>query len=570
MMSKKIIALVMALVLCLGLGACAGNSSDPTSAPSTIPGTEPVTEPAAEAGELVILYTNDVHNAYQRGTEDKADQMGYAALAAYAKSLEAEGKTVVLADGGDAIQGEAVGTLSKGAYLVDVMNEVGYDFAVPGNHEFDFGMENFLDLARNKANYQYLSCNFVDLRTGEPVFDAYAVREYDGVKVAYLGICTPETFTKSTPTYFQDGEGSYIYGFAEGNNGQDLYDCVQAAIDSAKAEGADYVIAVGHLGTDPASTPWTSSEVIANTTGLTAFLDGHSHSVIEGETVADKDGNQVVVCSTGTKLTAIGQLTLNLADGSAKAALITGLTGDDGDIQTFTDGIAAQFEDLLAEVVATSEVELVIADPETEERIVRSQETNLGDLCADAYRTLLGADIGLVNGGGVRDVIHAGNVTYGNIIAVHPFGNAACLVEASGQQILDALEMAYRFVGEGECGGFLQVSGLTCTIDTGVPSSVVLDEKENFVEVSGERRVKDVMVGGEPIDPEKTYTVASHNYMLKSGGDGFTMFLGCNVLQDEVMIDNQVLITYIQETLGGVVTAEQYGDPYGAGRITIE
>ncbi|HIT34454.1 MAG TPA: bifunctional metallophosphatase/5'-nucleotidase [Candidatus Faecousia intestinigallinarum] len=571
MMTKKIIALIMAMVLCLGLAACASGETPTVTTTAPTADTQPTvlaTEPAAQGEELVILYTNDVHNAYQRGTEDNADRMGYAALAAYAKALEAEGSTVVLVDGGDAIQGEAVGTLSKGAYLVDIMNEVGYDIAVPGNHEFDFGMDTFLDLANNKANYQYVSCNFTDLRTGETVFQPYVVKEFDGVKVAFVGISTPETFTKSTPTYFQDEEGNYIYGFAEGNEGQDLYECVQNAIDQAKLE-ADYVICVGHVGTDPASSPWTSTEIIANTTGMTAFLDGHSHSVINGETVTDKDGNTVVVCSTGTKLTAIGELRLNLADGTATASLVTGLTEDDPDVLAYTNDIAAQFEELLASVVATSELELVVNDPETDERIVRSQETNLGDLCADAYRSLLGADIGLVNGGGVRDVIHAGDVTYGDIIAVHPFGNVACLVEVNGQQILDALEMAYRLVGEGECGGFLQVSGLTCEVDTSIPSSVVLDDKENFVEVSGDRRVFNVMVNGEPIDPEAAYTVASHNYMLKDGGDGFTMFIGSPVLQDEVMIDNQVLITYIQETLGGVVSAEQYGDPYGEGRIVI-
>lgn len=570
MKKMKFIALVLALVMCLSLAACGKQEPQtPSTTAPTAATVEPTVAPtAADHGELVILYTNDVHNAYQRNDEE--GRMGYAALAAYRDQLEKDGKTVILVDGGDAIQGEAVGTLSKGAYLVDIMNEVGYDLAVPGNHEFDFGMDTFLELAENRANYRYISCNFVDLRTGEPVFDAYSIEEYNGVKVAFVGICTPETFTKSTPTYFQDGDGNYIYSFAEGNDGQDLYDCVQKAIDDAKTEGADYVVCVGHVGTDPASSPWTSSEIIANTTGMTAYLDGHSHSVIEGETVTDKDGNAVVLCSTGTKLTAIGEVHIDLNTGAASASLVSGLTEDDAEILSYTDSIAAQFEELLNEVVAQSETDLVIYNPDNaEERIVRVRETNLGDLCADAYRTLLGADVAFVNGGGIRDTIKAGDVTYGNIIAVHPFGNSACLVEATGQQILDALEMAYRLVGEGECGGFLQVSGLTCEIDSSIPTSVVLDEKENFVEVAGERRVSNVKIGGEDIDPEKTYTVASHNYMLKNGGDGFNMFMGNKILQDEVMIDNQVLITYIQDTLGGVIPADVYGDPFGQGRIVI-
>ena len=221
-------------------------------------------------------------------------------------------------------------------------------------------------------------------------------------------------------------------------------------------------------------------------------------------------------------------------------------------------------------VVAGSEVDLVVNDPKNGKRLVRSQETNLGDLCADAYRTLLGADIAFVNGGGVRDNIAAGDITYGDIISVHPFGNAACLVEATGQQILDALELGARAAGAGESGGFLQVSGLTYDIDLRVPSSVVLDDKNMFVSVNGEYRVKNVKVAGEPLNLTKTYKLASHNYMLKSAGDGYTMFQKDKILQDEVMIDNQVLITYITEKLQGQIKADSiYADPYGAGRIRV-
>ena len=178
---------------------------------------------------------------------------------------------------------------------------------------------------------------------------------------------------------------------------------------------------------------------------------------------------------------------------------------------------------------------------------------------------VLGADVAFVNGGGVRADIPAGDITYGQILSVHPFGNMACLMEVTGQQVLDALEMSSRDVPN-ECGGFLQVSGLTYEINGGVESSVVVDDKGSFVEVAGERRVQNVLVNGEPIDPEATYTLASHNYMLKSGGDGTCMFQDCPVLIDESMLDNQVLINYITGTLGGVV-GEEYAAPYGQGRI---
>ncbi len=150
---------------------------------------------------------------------------------------------------------------------------------------------------------------------------------------------------------------------------------------------------------------------------------------------------------------------------------------------------------------------------------------------------------------------------------MHPFNNVCCVVEATGQEILDALEMASRVAPE-ENGGFLHVSGLSYAIDTAVAPTVVTDEKKNFVEVSGERRVKNVLVGGEPIDPEKIYTLASHNYMLLNGGDGINMFRDNEVVVQPVMLDNLVLITYIQDFLKGTVGTE-YADPYGQGRIEI-
>ncbi len=528
-----------------------------------------VQETAAE-GDIVVLYTNDAHNAYEQALDEAGvvKCLGYAAVAQYKKDMAAAGNYVELVDAGDAIQGGVIGTLSKGSYIAEIMEQTGYSLAVPGNHEYDYGMDNFLSLA-DTVSYHYISCNFMDLRTGKPVFEGYEIKSYGDTDVAYIGITTPETFTKSTPTYFQDENGNYIYGFCEGNNGRDLYDRVQETIDAAEAAGADYIIAVGHVGTDPASTPWTSKEIIANTAGIDAFLDGHSHSTISSEECTDKNGNKVVLSSTGTKLSSLGKLTIK-TDGRITSELVTDFKTQDAQTLAFVNQITEQFDALQNRVVAKSEIDLVVNDPATGERMVRSRETNLGDLCADAYRTELGADIAFVNGGGIRAEIKAGDITYGDIINVHPFGNMACVIEATGQQILDALELGSSAVGEGESGGFLQTSGLTYVIDTTIPSSVKLDDKNMFVEVDGAYRVKNVKVDGKPLDLAKTYTLASHNYMLKSGGDGYTMFLGDKVLQDEVLIDNQVLINYIVDTLGGEIRADSiYADPYGNGRIEI-
>lgn len=518
---------------------------------------------AAASNGVVILYTNDVHCAIDTN-------IGYAGVAAYEKAYEGAGYDVLLVDCGDAVQGAAVGTLSTGEYIVDIMNEVGYDVATIGNHEFDYGMDRFNELVE-MAEYPYVSANFTDLE-GNTILSPYAVLEAGGYSIAFVGASTPETFSKSTPTYFQDEEGNFIYSFCGGNDGADLYAAVQAAVDDARAEGADYVVVLSHLGTEASSVPFTSTDLIANTSGIDVVLDGHSHSVWEMEIEQNKDGEDVVMSSTGTQLTALGSLMID-AEGNLATQLHTETIFQDDETAAFIDEIEAQYADTLATVVATSDVDLTIYDPtETDAdgnpiRLIRSQETNLGDLCADAYRAISGADIAFVNGGGIRDSIPAGDITYEQIIAVHPFGNALCVVEATGQEILDALEMSVRHVPD-ETGGFLQVSGLTFEVNMGVESSVVVDDADMFVEVAGDRRVQNVLVGGEPIDPEATYTLASHNYMLKSGGDGYTMFADNVLLQDEVMLDNQVLINYITESLGGVV-GEEYSDPYGQGRITF-
>ncbi|MEE0434554.1 MAG: 5'-nucleotidase C-terminal domain-containing protein [Peptococcaceae bacterium] len=525
--------------------------------------------------EIVVLYTNDVHC-----TAD--DGMAYAAIAGYKGEMEdAYGADrVTLVDNGDAIQGGVLGTLSDGEWIVDMMNQVGYDLAIPGNHEFDFGMDQFLDIAQNQANYQYLSCNFVD-KNGAPVLEPYTIVPYGDVDIAYVGISTPETISKSTPTHFQDENGNYIYGFCQDKSGQALYDQVQETVDEARAAGADYVVALAHLGEDQQSSPWMSTEVIANTTGIDVMLDGHSHTTEPEKIVENENGDDVLLSQTGTKGEAIGQLTIDPESGDMSTQLVDLSTVATDTpaytaTQQFVQDIQDKYQAVTEEVIATSAVDLTTLDPATGERRVRSAETNMGDFCADAYREVLGADIGFINGGGVRDDIAAGDVTYGDIIAVHPFGNMACMAEVSGQQILDALELGAMYAGTAESGGFLQVSGLTYTINTAVPSSVVLDDNGAFVKVAGERRVSDVEVQNrdtgayEPLDPNATYTLASHNYMLKQGGDGFSMFGADNInlLLDETMVDSEVLIDYVQQNLGGVI-GDAYADLYGQGRIHI-
>lgn len=574
--------------------------------------------------DIVVLYTNDVHCGVD-------DNIGYAGLALYKKEMLAQTPYVALVDGGDAIQGAPIGTLSDGGYLIDIMNKIGYDFAVPGNHEFDYGMPRFLELA-GKLNCGYYSSNFMDLRTGSAVFAPYKMFTYGNTKVAFVGATTPESFTKSTPTYFQDGNGTYIYGFCENESGQKLYTQIQASVDQAKAEGAEIVVLVGHLGENGTTDQWTSDNVIKNTAGIDAVIDGHSHEVYN-KYVKNKDGKDVLLTQTGTKLKNIGKLTIKtdgtmtsemvskvpegvvtstytvkkgdslsriakkelgsydryqeiynsnrnvlkdpnvLAVGSqlvipAKSAVTADGKAIDYDTDRYIKAIQSQYNETLKTVLGRTDTELTINDPATGNRAVRSGETNLGDLCADAYRVVLGAEIGLSNGGGVRASIKPGNITYNDTLTVFPFGNMGCVAEVKGQQIKDALEMASKNYPK-ESGGFLQVSGLTYTINSQTPSSVQVDEKGNFLKVNGAYRVSDIMVGGTPLDVTKTYTVASHNYMLKSGGDGMTMFKGSKIIRDEVITDVDLLSSYIRNQLGGNVGSD-YANPAGQGRITTK
>lgn len=514
--------------------------------------------------DVVILHTNDTHCGIE-------ENMGYAGLVWYENQMKEETPYVTLVDAGDAIQGAPVGTLSEGEYLVQIMNKAGYDFAVPGNHEFDYGMEKLLGLSA-RLDCGYSACNFVNLPSKTQVFAPYRIMEYDDIQVAFVGVATPESITKSTPAYFQDQFGRYRFSFCEDETGEALYSQVQSAVDQARGEGADYVIMVGHLGDNGITEKWSSRSVIANTTGIDAAIDGHSHEVCV-ENVPNESGEMVVLTQTGTKFANIGKLTIT-TDGQIQASHVSAVTDAEGnpakdaEMESFINGIKSQYEESLKVVLGRTDVDLMDKDPETGLRAVRKAETNLGDLCADASRYMMGADIGFMNGGGIRAGIEAGDITYEDALSVFPYGNMICMAEVSGQKIKDALEMGVKNYPE-ESGGFIHVSGLTYTVDSSVPSSVVLDEKRNFVSVGGEYRVRDIYVGEEPLDVNRTYTLASHNYWLKSGGDGMSMLMGCPILKDETMVDVDTITSYISEYLGGTV-GEEYKDPRGQGRITIK
>ena len=558
--------------------------------------------PAASAcwfgdkSDVTILYTNDVHTYIDK----QSPKLTYAAIADLKQSYQDAGKDVLLVDAGDHVQGTAYGSMDEGASIIKLMNAAGYDVATPGNHEFDYGMDRAKAIMK-EADFPYLSCNWVDLRTTLRVLPSVKVFVRGGRRIAFVGVTTPETFTKSTPAYFMDkAQRKYIYDIQGGEDGKKLYDAVQKAIDKAKLL-ADVVIGLGHLGVDPSSSPWTSEEVIAHTSGFDAFIDGHSHTVMENKQVQDASGKAVTLTQTGSYFANVGEMTI-AADGTITTKLIPTHEGMDAGIAAMQTSWVNTVDDMLGEKIAVGDSDFYVSDPATGKRRIRSAETNLGDFVADGIYTYfnevekLHCDVAIMNGGGIRADVPAGDWTFKTCKQVSPFGNVACLMSVTGKQIQDELEFAARFAGEGgkENGGFLQVAGATYEIHTDIPNTVQTDEKNVWIgSATGTPRVQNVKIYDKasgcylPLDPGATYALAGMNYTLRNLGDGFAMFDGAELIKDYVSEDYLVMSTYAM-IFDGVDAAGlphlssansplaaypgyllNYEQPYGAGRITI-
>ncbi len=513
----------------------------------------------AQENDIIILHTNDIHCGVN-------DNLTFSGIAHFKKETLAKTPNVALVDAGDAIQGAPIGKLSNGLAVVNIMNEVGYDMLIPGNHEFDYGMDRFLELAPlQKAGYY--SANFIDLRTKKTVLPPYKMLQYEDKKVAFVGVTTPEALTTSTPTYFQDDKGKYVYSFCEDKTGKKLYKQLQKTVNKARKEGADYVFLVGHLGIDGSTPYWSSPAIAANTKGVDGIIDGHSHEKIVGKTVTNKAGKEVIIAQTGTKLKTVGQITIT-PDGKLDSKLVSNVDGHDKVVDETISREIAIYEPLLKQPLGEATVKMHSYDPQSGKRIVRNADCNLGDFTADALRSVLDTDVAIINGGCIRNELPVGVITYNDFLEAYPFGNMCMVVDITGQQLLDGLEMGAMSYPE-ESGGFMHVSGLRYTINKDVASPVQLSDKGEFIGVNGQRRVTDVMIGDELLDVNKTYRVGGSTYMLKSGGDGMTMFRGGKIIQDSMLSDIDCFIEYFQNHLNGVL-GDQYANPYGDGRITIK
>lgn len=545
-----------------------------------------------KSDDIVIIYTNDVHT-YIDG------ELSYDTVAALKKELETVYDNVFLVDAGDHVQGTAYGSMDKGKTIIELMNTAGYDVATLGNHEFDYTMEGCMNVI-DWAQYPYVSCNFYNEKDGERldnVLDEYAIFECGDDKIAFVGVTTPESFTKTTPAYFQDKDGNYIYGISDGDDGS-LYEDVQKAIDAAKAEGATTVIGLGHLGEGVAGFTGSSEAVISNVKGFDAFIDGHSHSNMEGKKVKDADGKDVILTQTGEYFSAIGVMVISAQTGDVVSTLLhaedlTELTAD-AQVEEIKDKWMDEINEQLGTVIGYAEAVLDNYD-EDGNRLVRQEETNTGDFCADALYYLfddmdLDVDIAVINGGGIRNTAISGEITYKTCKDIHTFGNVACLQTITGQQVLDMLEWSTRNVGIQEDGSFLQVSGLTYKLDTDVPCTVIYDDKDVWAGgPTGGYRVYDVKIYNketgkwDALDLNEKYNLAGHNYTLRDLGGGFAMFEGAEMVIDYVMEDYMVLANYIKGFENGIIKADNsplsikypgfavdYGTVNGSGRIVLD
>ncbi len=563
-MKNRILSILLILCLCLSI--------------------LPMSAAASGTDEITLLYTNDIHT-YIDG------EITYSKVA----TLKDSYKNALLLDAGDHIQGTAYGSMDKGKTIIELMNATGYDVATLGNHEFDYGMAGCMQ-AIDWANYSYVSSNFFhekDGVVGDSVLDAYKVFDVNGIKIAVIGITTPETFTSTTPAYFQDANGNYIYAISGGEDGEKLYNAVQNAIDEASKE-ADVIIALGHLGDVATSAPWRSEDVIANTKGLDAFIDGHSHSTIPMKEVADEEGNTVILTQTGQYLNAVGKMTIT-ANGITSELLTAEDLADivpDADVKAIEDAWVSEIEEKLGVKIGSSEVVLDNYDADGN-RLVRMQETNSGDFSADALYYLfdsmnMDVDVAVMNGGGVRNGAVTGDITYQTCKEIHTFGNVACLQTVTGQQLLDALEWGARSVGFSEEGSFLHVSGITYKIDTSIPDTTQKDDKGVWIGGPEKYRVHSVEVYNketntwDALNLDASYNLAGYNYTLRDLGGGFAMFEGAVNVLDYVMEDYMVLANYVEAFENNTVKANNspltakysnftvdYGTVYGSGRIVM-
>ena len=495
-------------------------------------------QPQVQAGKsaltprcIVVVYENDVH----------CNMEGYKKFAGIRDAI-ADTADVLTVSSGDFLQGGAMGSVSRGGYVVAMMNAVGYDVVALGNHEFDYKIPRLISLSDSlKAT---ITCaNFVRKKDTTPFFKPYVLKSVGSKKIAFVGALTPHVLVAESYA-FTDNSLDILFDVPADK----IVQMVQSAVDDARMAGADYVILLSHLGLVP---PVSSVDVIRNTTGIDVVLDGHSHSLVDERFEKNANGDSVLLTQTGSKFQTVGALDI-YPDGKLHSRLISmaSISVESEKVANVYDSLFALVAVDLQKSVAATDFDLTI-EGEDGKRLVRKGETNLGDLAADAMRFSMKSQIGLVNGGNVRTTIPAGTVSFQNVLDVMPFANEMCLIQATGRQIKNALATGAAHYPE-EFGGFLQVSGLRYTI---VADSVPRIEN---VQVETDSGFVDIV-------DESFYTVGLSSYIAYMGDEN-TAFRQSKIILDKVMVDNEALTEYLK-SFGGTVP-EVYRKPQG--RIQVK
>lgn len=481
---KRFLALLLSLLLLLSLSAVAESAQD-VSEPTTV----------------TIFHTNDVHGRY-----DSSQGMGYAMMASFVGEARNAGENVLVLDAGDTLHGTIFANSTKGESIIEVMNEIGYAAMTAGNHDFNYGKDALLELSE-KADFPILSANILN-EDGSYLLTPYVILDVADKKIAVVGAQNPEIKTAIHPNYT---ESLAFEGVEQ----------VKKAVDEVRDQ-TDAVIVLCHWGVDDAYEP--NSSVLAAIPGVDLVIDGHSHTELSN--ITQVEGNAPVT-STGEYLNNLGLVTMTFEEDGVKIGTYLfpnpGRFEDHAMINTIEEIEKAQ-DEVLGTVIGNTETELV-----GEREIVRAQESNWGDLVCDIFLDATGADVALVNGGGIRKTVQAGGITLRDINEAYPFGNYVCVLNISGAKLNEALEHGFSNLPEAS-GGFPQVGGMTMTVD---PRKEV-----------GER-VSDLKIQGEPVDPEKIYQLATNDY-LAAGGDGYEMLAECPMLLEMGFMD-EVVVNYIEE-----------------------
>ena len=486
---------------------------------------------------IVILHDNDVHCAIERYPQLRS---------LYDAMRTADTAYVGLASSGDLVQGAVAGTLSRGQQIIDVLREMPYDAITLGNHEFDYGVPRMLELMEQFGTERVSCVNFSDRADNYP-FGRYVIKQYGRTKVAYIGVLTP-TAMRDEQQAFISAEGDTLYRLQDYDK---VVELVQQQVNAARKAGAKYVVVLSHLGEK--DVPLTSVKLIEKTYGIDAVLDGHTHSKIAQQMVTNSRGKQVALTQTGQKLDNIGKLYIG-RDGKIETSIVSLKDYKDRDarVQAVVDSINTVNAPVINRKVGYSEVRLTNLGADGK-RAVRNSPTNTGDLAADATRWYCGAELALVNGGGLRKDIEQGDVTLGEIIDMQPFNNDLNLYAIPAKTLVKMIEYA--------CSGLLTEEETGLLIHPSGFGYVYSKEEKKLVDIF---EIDDTAGVCREMNMERVYSVGMASYNFLQFGE---IVKDCEVIRANIGMDNMATKEYIETALDGHI-GQEYAKPQG--RLTIK